>query len=103
MDENFIRTRIAKLRTDKNISARELSIELGQSPGYINAIENGISLPSMRMFLYLCVYFHIEPMDFFNEGIEYPILVTELIKESKRLDDTALKTILSLMKQMPSK
>ena len=57
MDEQFIKQRIAKLRTDKNISARELSLQLGQSTGYINTIENGKSLPSMSMFLYICEYF----------------------------------------------
>ena len=31
MDENFICKRIAKLRTQEDISARELSITLGQS------------------------------------------------------------------------
>ena len=48
MDEQFIKQRIAKLRTDKNISARELSLQLGQSTGYINTIENGKSLPFAR-------------------------------------------------------
>ena len=47
MDENFICKRIAKLRTQEDISARELSITLGQSEGYINTIENGKSLPSL--------------------------------------------------------
>ena len=44
----FIRERIAKLRTQENISARELGFRLGQSGGYINSIENGNSLPSLR-------------------------------------------------------
>ena len=68
MDEKFVKQRIAKLRTDKNISARELSLQLGQSTGYINTIENGKSLPSMNMFLYMCEYFKIAPKDFFDEG-----------------------------------
>ena len=50
MDEKYIKLKIAKLRTDRNISARELSLALGQSTGYINTIENGKSLPSMSMF-----------------------------------------------------
>ncbi len=29
MDEKYIKEKIAKLRTDKNISARELSLSLG--------------------------------------------------------------------------
>ena len=66
MDEKYIKLKIAKLRTDRNISARELSLALGQSTGYINTIENGKSLPSMSMFLYICDYFKITPKDFFD-------------------------------------
>ena len=54
MDELFVRQRIAFLRTNMNISARELSLRLGQSEGYINAIENGKSNPSVQMLEYIC-------------------------------------------------
>ncbi|MBQ7975788.1 MAG: helix-turn-helix transcriptional regulator, partial [Clostridia bacterium] len=77
MDEKFIKQRIAKLRTDKNISARELSLRLGQSTGYINTIENGKSLPSMTMFLYICEYFKITPQEFFDEHTEHPKLIQD--------------------------
>ena len=85
MDEKYIKLKIAKLRTDRNISARELSLALGQSTGYINTIENGKSLPSMSMFLYICDYFKITPKDFFDEGTEYPVLINELYPNVKSL------------------
>lgn len=100
MYEKFIRTRIAKLRTEKNISARELSLELGQSNSYINAIENGNSMPSMRAFLYLCEYFKITPAEFFNEKNEHPVLMSEIITESEHLSENSLKIIIELMKNM---
>ena len=37
-------TRLAKLRTDTDISAREMSLDLGQNPSYINRIENSTEL-----------------------------------------------------------
>lgn len=100
IDEKFIKQRIAKLRTDKNISARELSIQLGQSTGYINAIENRSSLPSMSMFLYICDYFKISPKDFFDEESNYPTLINEIIEESKKLDKQSLESILAIIKNM---
>lgn len=100
MDEKFIKQRIAKLRTDKNISARELSLRLGQSTGYINTIENGNSLPSMSMFLYICEYFNISPKDFFDEDAEYPNLINEILKECKKLDKKSLEGILTVVKGM---
>ena len=100
MDEQFIKQRIAKLRTDKNISARELSLQLGQSTGYINTIENGKSLPSMSMFLYICDYFNITPMEFFDEQSECPALLNDIINECKSLDKETLESILNLIKNI---
>lgn len=100
MDEQFIKQRIAKLRTDKNISARELSLQLGQSTGYINTIENGKSLPSMSMFLYICEYFKITPQEFFDEGNKYPKLIQEILKESKKLNKESLESLLTIIKNM---
>lgn len=100
IDEKFIKQRIAKLRTEKELSARELSLQLGQSTGYINTIENGNSLPSMSMFLYICEYFRITPKDFFDEECEYPCLVNEIVNESKGLDKQSLESILSVIKNM---
>lgn len=62
----FIQERIARLRTDKNISARDMSLSLGQSESYINNIENKRALPSMQMFLYICEFLEVEPSEFFN-------------------------------------
>ena len=100
MDEQFIKQRIAKLRTDKNISARELSLQLGQSTGYINTIENGKSLPSMAMFLYICEYFKNTPQELFDEGNEYPKLIQEILKESKKLNKESLQSLLTIIKNM---
>ena len=100
MDEQFIKQRIAKLRTDKNISARELSLQLGQSTGYINTIENGKSLPSMSMFLYICEYFKITPQEFFDEDAEYPKLIRDILTESKKLNKQSLESLLTIIKNM---
>ena len=48
--EKFVAERIAKLRSIKKVSAREMSLSLGQNEKYKNHIENGKSLPSMQAF-----------------------------------------------------
>lgn len=100
MDAAFIKQRIAKLRTENNISARELSLRLGQSSGYINTIENGKSLPSMSMFLYICDYFGITPKDFFDEECLHPNLSSKIAEESKGLDSKDVETILNLIRSL---
>ena len=42
--------RLAELRGQKNVSARDMSLSLGQSESYINKIENRHILPSMAGF-----------------------------------------------------
>lgn len=101
MDELlFIRQRIATLRTDKKISARELSLRLGQSEGYINAIENGKSNPSIQMLNYICEELGISMCEFYDTDNQYPYLMQEVIKEAKRLNKKSLEGILSVMKNM---
>ena len=58
--------RIAELRTQKGVSARDMSLSLGQSESYINKIENRRTLPSMTGFFYICEYLNITPQEFFN-------------------------------------
>ena len=50
MYEDFFSTRLYQLRNNIGVSARDMSLSIGQNPGYINNIETGKSLPSMSAF-----------------------------------------------------
>lgn len=56
MEEQFIRDRLSKLREEKQVSERKMSLDLGHSTSYIRGITSGRSLPSMSEFLYICEY-----------------------------------------------
>ena len=58
--------RLSTLRTKAGISAREMSLSLGCNPGYINAIENAKTFPSMDVFFDICDLLDITPSDFFK-------------------------------------
>ncbi len=64
MYEDFFSDRIAELRLQKNVSAREMSLALGQNESYINRIENKKSFPSMQVFFYICEYLDVTPKEF---------------------------------------
>ena len=66
MDKETFIKRLVVLRMSKGVSARDMSLSLGQSAGYINNIENGVNLPSMTMFFYICDYLNIAPKEFFD-------------------------------------
>ena len=52
LDDLFAK-RLAQLRNQKGVSARDMSLSLGQGAGYINNIENKNNLPSMTVFFYI--------------------------------------------------
>ena len=100
IDADFISDRIAKLRNEKNISARDMSLSLGQSQSYINNIENKKALPSMQMFLYICEYLGVEPKDFFEEDITDPSKLNEAVETFKSLSPKQLDLLIALAKEM---
>ncbi len=65
--------RLTELRQNKNVSSRDMSLSLGQSPSYINNIENGVSMPSMSAFFYICDYLGVSPEEFFSYDKKDPV------------------------------
>lgn len=100
MNEEFFRQRLSQLRNQKGVSARDMSLTLGQSESYINKIENGKAFPSMQIFFYICEYFGISPRDFFDEGSSNPALLKALITDLKSLSDSQIANIAALVKDM---
>ena len=95
-EEEFA-VRLSQLRNAKGVSAREMSLALGQNAGYINNIENGKALPSMSNFFYICQYLDISPAAFFDAENRRPQKLEAIIKDIKMLDDRQLDTIASLI------
>lgn len=96
--EEFFRQRLAQLREQKGVSARDMSLTLGQSESYINKIENGKSFPSMQIFFYICDYFKITPKDFFDSGNNNPAVIEALTNDLKTLTDSQIASIANLVK-----
>ena len=95
--------RLSKLRTQMNISARDMSLSLGQNPGYINSIESGKALPSMAMFFYICEYLHISPTEFFATENNSPIKTKKIVQSLSSLDDEALDSIAVIVEKLANK
>ena len=90
--------RLSALRINKGVSARDMSLSIGQSAGYINNIENGINYPSMQTFFYICDYLEITPKEFFDTDTVNPTKVSELIEATKGLSNDQLSNLISLAK-----
>jgi len=103
MYEDFLPERLAQLRMNKGVSARDMSLTLGQSDNYINSIENKKALPSMTAFFYICEYLNISPRDFFDKGNPNPEQLSELIEDLKKLDKDALTHISGIVRGLVRK
>ena len=100
MHVEFTQNRIAQLRMQKTVSARDMSLSLGQNNSYINQIENKKTLPSLQGLFYICEYFGITPQQFFDEGDAYPAQLAELVEDLKKLDAASLEHIAAVVKEM---
>ena len=96
-------SRIAELRNQKGVSARDMSLSLGQSESYINKIENKKTLPSMTGFIYICEYFGITPQEFFNTDAQSPQMAKEIYQEAVKLTPEQAEHILLLIKDLTMK
>lgn len=87
MYEEFFAERLNFLREERHVSAREMSLAIGQNESYINRIENHLAFPSMQVFFYICEYLDITPEEFFHSGNVNPIKVKEAFTDiQKQLD-----------------
>lgn len=98
MYEEYFVERLTSLRNQKNVSAREMSLALGQNESYINRIENSLAFPSMQVFFYICEYFQITPQEFFDEKNPAPGKINQISEEIRKLDDFQLDTVMAVIK-----
>jgi len=105
MEENpYIKefaNRLYILRTEQNVSAREMSLSLGQTHSYINGIELEKCFPSMLNFFYICEYLNVTPFEFFDYTNTIPKQTNILYNEIKKLDEISQLYFLELIRFCP--
>ncbi len=99
----WIAQRIEELRVQRGVSAREMSLALGQSTGYINKIETGRALPSVPGLIYICEYFGITPQEFFNVESPAPQRSKEILREIEKLDAMQIDHLMLIVKDILGK
>ncbi|KIR01557.1 putative transcriptional regulator [Lachnospiraceae bacterium TWA4] len=97
--EEFFPQRLSFLRMKLGVSARDMSLSIGQNPGYINTIENGKAFPTMNNFFAICDYLHVSPTDFFDNNIEYPKQFEMIIERLPDLSEHQLNLIYGIIRE----
>ena len=98
-EDEFVK-RLTQLRIEKDVSAREMSLSLGQSESYINRIECHKMLPSMTVFFYICEYLGITPGEFFMAETAPSIELLAALKKLQSLDREKCKHILNVINDL---
>lgn len=98
MYETEFSLRLAQLRNKKGVSARDMSLSIGQNHAYINNIESGKALPSMTNFFYICEYLNITPAEFFDTDSKNPAKLQDLVRNLKKLNDKQIESICEIVK-----
>ena len=101
--ENKFAERLSRLRCQKGVSARDMSLSLGQNESYINRIENGTAMPSMTAFFYICEYLEISPREFFDYDNDAPAAANQLMSELRKLDYVQLGHVMNIVKDIAKK
>lgn len=91
--------RLTSLRTQKGVSAREMSLAIGQNTSYINRIENKLTFPSMQTFFYICDYLNVTPQDFFNLQSSDPCKSHNIMNDINKLTQTQLDAIETVIQE----
>ena len=103
MDEKDFALRLATLRTKKNVSARQMSLDIGQNQGYINHIETSQGTPSLAGIFYICEYLGVTPSEFFDIDNKNPAKLNKINEYLKKLDDEQLEMVENLVKNLANK
>lgn len=98
MFEELFYQRLVKLRMEKGVSARDMSLSIGQSAGYINALENRTGFPSMQVFFYICEYLGVTPSEFFDDLNSRPAEYKEILEDLNALDKDSVQNVKAIIK-----
>lgn len=94
------RQRLSELRIHQGISARDMSLSLGLSEGYINKVENGKMLPTMSTFFEICDYLDITPQEFFDYQEASPLEIHIAVEEMNKMNPEQRDRLIRIMKDI---
>ncbi len=98
MYEKLFSKRLAELRIQKGVSARDMSLSLGQNPGYIRMTESGSAFPAMSNFFYICGYLNVTPQEFFDFKEDHADGINALVDQLDKLDEEQIQALAAFIK-----
>ena len=100
MENKEFAIRLSKLRINRDVSARDMCLSMGQNAGYINNIELSKTLPSLIGFFSICNYLEVTPSEFFDTASINPTKADELKSLTKVLTNDQLDHIIAIVNDL---
>ena len=90
-----------ELREMNNMTAQELSFELGFGSTYISKLESSNNFPSIPTLLKICDYYKITLGDFFKEDLsKADFLITQGYDALKNCNEETLQQLVPMIKKL---
>ncbi len=103
MYEEEFSQRLSELRIQKGVSARDMSLSIGQNAAYINHIEKQQTYPSLPVFFTICEYFNISPVEFFSTQFKDPICISSIVEDLRKLNPEQLHALSIIIRDLVPK
>lgn len=97
MEKDFIASRISQLRVERDVSEYQMSAELGKSPGYVQAITSGRTMPSVEQLFNIIDYFEMTPAEFFDPANQDSAVHRKAIHLLRSLSSDTVQTVVPLL------
>lgn len=100
MDKEFIARRISQLRVERDVSEYQMSAELGKSPGYVQAITSGRTMPSVEQLFNIIDYFEMTPAEFFDPANQDSTVHRRAIHILRTISDESAQAVIPLLQKL---
>jgi transcriptional regulator with XRE-family HTH domain len=101
--QSWIGKRIEDLREVRGVSAREMSRGINKEETYIRQMETGKSTPSIATLYSICEYLNISLKDFFDDEVENPEALNNVIGLLRTLGRRELDCITNMAELLTEK
>ena len=100
MEKRDFAQRLSELRIQRGLSARDMSLSLGQGESYINNVENCQNYPSMATFFEICEFLEISPQEFFDTANKSPTQAHKLLDICRHLSTDQVDLLITIAENL---